>query len=296
MRMGLIIDGMDIRTGEKVVVWKRVIHGWDEMEDTLSKLGSRIQLNHPGWMPISGIYVNENETRLRVVTPVLNGSLENACKQNPDEWTPTKKSICIFGIAAIMAYMHSKDILHCDLRPDNIFLNEKYEPCIGGFYPYNPATVYSPAECMKVMYLGPPVIFAAPDGWDEGYTRKYDVYAYAILLYRMFTHEYVLENGQKLRDLHNIKISILKSISDGKRYMRDPAIPDAIWDLICRCWSQNPADRPSFEEITEELRRSPELWALAGTDLDELIEYQSRILSAKKDAVAECDARVYTVE
>ena len=61
--------------------------------------------------------------------------------------------------------------------------------------------------------------------------------------------------------------------------MRPENIPDPFWDLIQACWKQNPEDRPTFDQITSELRNDKYALDEFGvkTDLDELHEYQDRV-------------------
>lgn len=45
----------------------------------------------------------------------------------PENWE-TIKAINIFGIAAGMAYIHQHNLIHCDLKPEHILLDENYYP------------------------------------------------------------------------------------------------------------------------------------------------------------------------
>lgn len=68
-------------------------------------------------------------------------------------------------------------------------------------------------------------------------------------------------------------------ICRGLRPMRPDQIPDPYWELIEKCWKHNPDERPTFEEITEELKNDKYAIEEFGmkTDLDKLHEYQERI-------------------
>lgn len=56
-------------------------------------------------------------------------------------------------------------------------------------------------------------------------------------------------------------------------------IPECYWELMEKCWSYNPNDRPSFEEITNWLKDGK--YAIEEfrqkTDLDQLHKYQEKI-------------------
>ena len=59
----------------------------------------------------------------------------------------------------------------------------------------------------------------------------------------------------------------------------DESIPDCYRCLIESCWSQDPSERPTFEEIVEILKSDKYAIEEFGmkTDLDELHNYQDRI-------------------
>ena len=69
-------------------------------------------------------------------------------------------------------------------------------------------------------------------------------------------------------------------VGRGARLARPPggAIPDFYWDLIVRCWDQNPSKRPTFVEILAVLQMERASYAFPGADLGALEEYERRIL------------------
>lgn len=48
-------------------------------------------------------------------------------------------------------------------------------------------------------------------------------------------------------------MQILKYLSDGHRLEKPNSLSDDIYNLMLRCWAQNPDDRPTFAEITDDL-------------------------------------------
>ena len=53
-------------------------------------------------------------------------------------------------------------------------------------------------------------------------------------------------------------------------------IPNIYRELIERCWSQNPKDRPTFEEILQTLKTNPE-FITESVDKEEFYQYISTI-------------------
>jgi serine/threonine protein kinase len=177
---------------------------------------------------------------------------------------------CIFGIAATMAEVHSKGVIHRDLNLSNVFLDAAFEPRIADF---GLSRMYHNSMRMT-MAIGTP-IFMAPElinETDTSYDQSVDVYAYGVLLYRLFTPNMNLDDGRVTRSVQQMMLRILR----GTRFKQVPEIPAALWDLIQRCWAQLPADRPSFKDIVELLQTNSEL-ILSGTNLDKYRRYQKRL-------------------
>lgn len=216
-----------------------------------------------------------------IVTELMpNGSLDtindNYLKtkgESHEKMNPTIRSKIIFGIAATMKHVHQQNVIHRDLKHQNVFLDENLEPRIADF---GLAKVVMNKVDMT-MAVGTPFYMAPElfmDG-DETYDVSVDVYAFAFIIYKMFSIEVKFTDLKKIRSPQQY----MRHIGKGKRPMKPESIPDIYWDLIQQCWKQNPAERPTFEEITEILKDDKFAIEEFGmkTNLDELHEYQRRI-------------------
>lgn len=203
----------------------------------------------------------------------LNNYVQEYLKtESNDRMNPTIRSKIIFGVASIMKQMHKNKIIFRDIKLDRIVLDEKLEP---KFLHNKLAKFVTNPRKMRIQ-VGTP-LHMAPELFDESGTYSFpvDVYAYAVLLYRMFSNTYLFAD-QKRKLNRN---AFIEKIKGGKRFVRPPLVPDHYWDLIQRCWSQNPADRPTFDEIVRILRDDKFALEEFGmkTDLKQLHEYQNRI-------------------
>jgi hypothetical protein len=93
----------------------------------------------------------------------------------------------------------------------------------------------------------------APEVWTdetEGYSQPVDVYAYAVLLYSLFTPDptVLLDDGK--RKPRNIS-DLMKRIQGGSRFKRVPEINDHYWGLITGGWDKAAARRPTFRQIVD---------------------------------------------
>lgn len=209
-----------------------------------------------------------------------NGNLEDLTKKylrtkgmNKDQMNPTIRSKIIFGVACTMKQLHARNIIHRNLINKEIVLDDNFEPRIASFY--FAKFVSSPKE--DELQIGT-IAYMAPEvsGFENYDGFLADVYAYSIFLYLMFEI-----------DLRSFNTSgtekFIFKIRCGLRPKKSPLIPDCYWDLIQKCWSQDPNERPTFAEITKIL--SDDKYALKEfgmeTDLNDLHEYQRRIYMYK---------------
>ena len=172
---------------------------------------------------------------------------------SPEDWNDTKKLINIYGIASGMAYLHSKKIIHRDLKPDNILLNEYLHPKISDFGLSKTTDFISPSMNFKSDRgaKGTPQYIAPEIFNDNKYSYASDVYAFGIIVYEMLT-------GDKPFKFDNIFLLINQVATVGSRPKINEKVPEIYRNLIECCWSQLPEDRPTFDQIVEELKTNKE--------------------------------------
>jgi serine/threonine protein kinase len=205
----------------------------------------------------------------------MNGDLGSALKENTAgndaRLDATAKSKMIFGIVSGMASVHARGILHRDLKPTNILLNEQFEPVIGDFQ-----TAHSYANKNKLRkMLGTPFFIALDINRDEErrYDFSVDVYAFAVTLYHIFAEAKDFDDGlMPIMTFHQL----WRRISQGARFNRKPQIPEYHWGVIVRCWVADPKARPTFQALLEEFHDSHE-YILSGASRSAVLEYEDRV-------------------
>lgn len=224
-------------------------------------------LNHPsiikyiGYSPVDF----KNKPKSTIISEYYsNGSLDSLLDldrkgMSLQIYDNTKKLIIIYGIASGMSYLHSNKVLHMDLKPSNILLNENLFPIIAGF---NLARYFDNFEKRingTLAYISPEVLK------NHEYTTKNDVYAFSMLLYEIVTgnEPFIGVN------VYEIVYSVIQGIR--------PIIPDSIseqcQDLISRCWSEDPDERPTFEEITNIIKENPQYFVTGYFDKNIFNDY-----------------------
>ena len=184
-------------------------------------------------------------------------------------WDDTKKLINIYGIACAMKYLHEQSVLHRDLKPDNVLLDEYLYPKITDFglsRTYNRERVSEHITST----LGTP-IYVSPEIWDcNDHSCASDVYAFAFIVYEIITLEKPLKN---FKNLYQIRSEVLY-----KHYRPkfDVPIASCYKKLIELCWLQNDFVRPTFNDIVNELKTNPD-FITKNIDFDEFVLYTELI-------------------
>ena len=279
---GEVFRGQDVRQTPArpiaVKVLKEPIADFEHTKAFIRELSVMASLHHPGTLELIGFtFPSKPDERIQILTPLMeNGTVDSAVKKErkamaPPGWNGTAKSRVVFGVAAIMDYMHAQGFIHRDLKTENVFLNGEFEPVIADF------GLSRVVDITMTMAVGSPVYMAPElysDDNDDQYGGAVDVYAYGVLLYQMFTDSLALDDADRpIRSSQQLMMRVLK----GARLKRVPGIPDFFWELITSCWQQKPGDRPRFADILEVLRAREREWIFPGTDLDALHEYEDRI-------------------
>ncbi|KAK8846911.1 hypothetical protein M9Y10_019479 [Tritrichomonas musculus] len=181
---------------------------------------------------------------------------------------PTIRSKIIYGVAATMSRLHKKHILQNYLI-DNIFLDDKLEPRIN-LSKYS----YIISEYEEVYYDGMchPKKFFSPEYFNnnDGVSFPSDVFEFAFFIYAMFGGDFTYKKWNLIKYVDFISRS---------RPPKPRNMPKHYWELIERCWKEDPDNRPTFSDITEILKNDEFAIEEFGmkTDLEQLHEYQRRI-------------------
>lgn len=153
--------------------------------------------------------------------------------------------IIIYGNAVGMPYLHSHNILHRNLNPSSVFLDDSLFLKISGFdiskeliqsSPYDEPRKDGKFKGEK-KYLAPEVLS------NLEYGKPSNVYAFSLVAYEIMTENTAY---RYIRKINEIMENILQ---EGSRPTFDCKIHLCYQNLIERCWSQNPKERPTFDGI-----------------------------------------------
>nr|XP_043627873.1 serine/threonine-protein kinase pakA-like [Erigeron canadensis] len=208
------------------------------------------KLHHPNVVAFYGVVQDGPGGTLATVTEfMVDGSLRHVLLRKDRHLDHRKKLIIAMDAAFGMEYLHSKDIVHFDLKCDNLLVNMK-DPSrpickVGdfGLSKIKRNTLVSGGVRGTLPWMAPELL----NGSSSKVSEKVDVFSFGIVLWEILTGEEPYANMHYGAIIGGIVSNTLR-----------PPIPkdcDGEWRrLMERCWAPNPMVRPSFTEITKQLR------------------------------------------
>jgi serine/threonine protein kinase len=152
--------------------------------------------------------------------------------------TDEQRSIIALGVAAGMQYLRSIGLVHCDLKPENIMLDENFRPKICDF---------GLTRRKGQADLGGTFTYMAPERPRSVVDFPSDVFAYGLVLFELFTGQAPFPGAV---DETQHRMNLLA----GKRpeFPKGRELPAPLVNLIQRCWDASPGQRPTFTDIVEQ--------------------------------------------
>ncbi|XP_029012038.1 protein-tyrosine kinase 6b [Betta splendens] len=149
-------------------------------------------------------------------------------------------------VADGMSYLEEHNSVHRDLAARNVLVGEHGVCKVADF---GLARVmkesFYMAEDKKIPYK-----WSAPEAISHGrFSVKSDVWSFGILLYEIITYGGVPYPGFSNQEVH-------QQLSRGYRMPSPDNCPEFLYNIMLRCWSAEPEDRPDFKMLTVQLEDS----------------------------------------
>ncbi|KAJ6839335.1 uncharacterized protein M6B38_315115 [Iris pallida] len=230
-------------TGRSSEQERLTLEFWREAE-ILSKL------HHPNVVAFYGVVKDGPGATVATVTEfMVNGSLRHVLLRK-DKYLDRRKRLIIAMDAAFgMEYLHSKNIVHFDLKCDNLLVNLKDSSrpiCKVGDFGLSKIkrnTLVSGGVRGTLPWMAPELL----NGSSNKVSEKVDVFSFGIVMWEILTGE------EPYANMHYG--AIIGGIVNNTLRPPVPATCDLEWkNLMEQCWAPDPHQRPSFTQIASRLR------------------------------------------
>jgi len=140
-------------------------------------------------------------------------------------------------IAKGMNFLHTREVIHRDLKSLNILLDDKYNVSIIDF---GTSRVMDRDKLMThaigtVSYMSPEIFN------NVQYSEKADVYSFGMVLWE------IMARKTPFGELNSWNIPV--AVTRGDRPVIPKEWPSSVSKLIVKCWDQKSKNRPPFGEI-----------------------------------------------
>ncbi|KAL0442316.1 UNVERIFIED_CONTAM: Serine/threonine-protein kinase CTR1 [Sesamum latifolium] len=208
------------------------------------------KLHHPNVVAFYGVVQDGPGGTLATVTEyMVNGSLRHALISKDRHLDRRKRLIIAMDAAFGMEYLHSRNIVHFDLKCDNLLVNLK-DPSrpickVGdfGLSKIKRNTLVTGGVRGTLPWMAPELL----NGSSSKVSEKVDVFSFGIVLWEILTGE------EPYANMHYG--AIIGGIVNNTLRPPVPTFCDPEWRLLMeQCWAPDPLARPSFTEIAGRLR------------------------------------------
>ena len=297
--MGYFSQLGKLHDGREVAVKRLYGHNYRRVEVFLNEVEILTRLHHKNLVSLYGCTSRHCRELLLVYEYIPNGTVADHI--HGDRATtcsltwPTRMSIAI-ETASALAYLHASDIVHRDIKTNNILLDDNF--------------------CVKVADFGLSRLFpndvshvsTAPQG-TPGYvdpeyhqcyqlTSKSDVYSFGVVLIELISSLPAVDMFRQRHEINLANIAINKIEKCAFHELIDPHLgfesdngvkmmTILVAKLAFQCLQQDKEMRPSMDEVLEALKKIQ-----SGEDApeDQEIAYDdAAILNVQQPASLDCD-------
>jgi serine/threonine-protein kinase len=213
----------------------------------LNEARAAANLNHPhivtmydAGLSAHGVYIAMERLRGKDLRQMLSGGWRP---------TPAQATQIVRRVADALAYAHARGVVHCDIKPGNIFLTRKDKPKVLDFGIARVAHASAlPSNDMAI--AGSPH-YLAPEQLDSGVIdARTDLFALGTVLYELLTGRKAFA-GRTLEEIH----AAVRAGNATPVHEIQPEVPAELSAIVGRAMSGDPAQRPaSAAEFSQALR------------------------------------------
>uniref|UniRef100_A0A8C9V070 non-specific serine/threonine protein kinase n=1 Tax=Scleropages formosus TaxID=113540 RepID=A0A8C9V070_SCLFO len=236
---GAVYFARDVQTTEVVAIKKMSYSGKqsnEKWQDIIKEVRFLQRIQHPNSIQYKGCYLREHTAWL--VMEYCLGSASDLLEVHKKPLQEIEIAAITHGALQGLAYLHSHNMIHRDIKAGNILLTEPGQVKLADF---GSASIASPANSFvgTPYWMAPEVILAMDEGQYDG---KVDVWSLGITCIELAERKPPLFNMNAMSALYHIAQN------------ESPALQSTEWtdyfrNFVDSCLQKLPQDRPNSEEL-----------------------------------------------
>ncbi|CAI0437776.1 unnamed protein product [Linum tenue] len=268
-----------ILNGRKVAVKKPILSTSEHMDKFHKELQLLCTLDHPGISRLVAAHAKP-PNYMFFFELFEHGSL--ADKLHAEEWNPSIHQVLLIALhlAKALQYLHKLGIVHRDVKPANVLLDDNLHPHLSDFGLAEYWSNLKQVSAQNWRSSGKPtggfhkknmvgtLIYMAPEILRKDvHTEQSDVYSFGITVNEILTGVVPYTDLRAEAQAHTVlEMNYTEQqltaavVSDKLRpalatlpLSGGSPLPSSLLSLIQRCWDDKPDSRPSFNDIVSEL-------------------------------------------
>lgn len=260
--LGTVYAAWDPLLSRAVAVKTLHLHGATEQLGALDDLilneaRAAARLSHPHIVTIHDAGSSEQGIYI-AMEPLRGRDLRHLLREG---WRPSAIEVAHLArrVADALAYAHGKGVIHCDIKPANIFMVGRKQPKVLDFGIAR--VTHRDAPAVEGPIAGSPYYLAPEQLRGDAVDRRSDVYSLGVVMFELLT-------GQRPytgRTMAEISKAVLEAPCP-QAHQVNPRVPAGLSAIAAQAMARAPGDRhPSARNLSVDLRHwleSPEAHAL----------------------------------
>ncbi|XP_034480363.1 probable serine/threonine-protein kinase DDB_G0271682 isoform X1 [Drosophila innubila] len=235
---------------DKIIAVKKLRNSQDSSKNLERELIILSRLKHPNIVTLYGISKDE-VNRFHILLEYSEcGSLYNFLHVKKNSVSDKNKLYWMLQCAKGIEYLHDQNIVHRDLKTANLLLYDEFQTLkLCDFGTVREIASNNTANTGTANYMAPEVMVSGK------YDTKCDVYSFGIIFWEVLSRKkpfYHLGNITPLTLQNKVAKGVHPPLSD----IQGLENLDGIKELIERCWHTESKERPTIQQVLQQLESS----------------------------------------